>query len=289
MVVLYKRTLRHSDLSLHIHNMTARRPIRFSARLSDGKSVMAHEVQPEKKRPDFATDSLTNGVGTVRAVQKRRLLTTLEPTPSSSTKSKRSKKPEKRSEQEMEDGLFAVHNVPKSLNKRQKQASAIAPVAPPLSTPTPSPGKPITSNDPNPATPEKASPSHRRRKVEPHATNAPLQTPGGGRITTYPSQVFESGSQTPSQQTDTLTTDNALEKACAHLISVDPRLKTVIAQHHCRMFSPEGLAEEVEPFVALASGIIGQQVRPKRNLTFQPGCTLINDPWLGVRRGSRIH
>jgi len=41
---------------------------------------------------------------------------------------------------------------------------------------------------------------------------------------------------------------------------VDPKLKTVIDAHHCKMFSPEGLQEDVEPFTALVSGIMAQQV-----------------------------
>lgn len=51
-----------------------------------------------------------------------------------------------------------------------------------------------------------------------------------------------------------------MEKACAHLSAVDPRLKAVIGKHHCNLFSPEGLSEVVEPFQALSSGIIAQQV-----------------------------
>jgi DNA-3-methyladenine glycosylase II len=94
--------------------------------------------------------------------------------------------------------------------------------------------------------------------VAPHATNAPLQTPKGTRIVKYPSDLFEAA---PSQDpADPITTENLLEKARAHLCSVDARLKTVIDAHHCKLFSPEGLSEEVEPFQALASGIIAQQV-----------------------------
>lgn len=261
MIVLYKPTLRHSNFLLHMHNMT-RRSARISTRLSNGASAVEHDVGLGDVTPEFAADSLTDGVGTVSAIQKRRLSATLDPTHSSSKSSKRSKKPGKKSEQEIEDDLLAVLKVPETPNKLRKQASASVLIAPPLSTPTQSQELTV-NNNPNPATPEKATPSRRRRKVEPHATNAPLQTPGGSRITIYPSQAFESGSQTPSQQTDTLTTDNVLEKACAHLISIDPRLKTVIDQHHCRMFSPEGLAEEVEPFIALSSSIMNQQVRPE--------------------------
>jgi DNA-3-methyladenine glycosylase II len=34
----------------------------------------------------------------------------------------------------------------------------------------------------------------------------------------------------------------------------------VIDKHHCKLFSPEGLSEDVEPFQALSSGIMSQQV-----------------------------
>jgi len=34
----------------------------------------------------------------------------------------------------------------------------------------------------------------------------------------------------------------------------------LIEKHHCKIFSPEGLREVVDPFTALASSIIGQQV-----------------------------
>ena len=56
------------------------------------------------------------------------------------------------------------------------------------------------------------------------------------------------------------TSSELLTKACAHLITVDPKLKTVVDQHHCRVFSVEGLNEEIDPFRALVSGILAQQV-----------------------------
>jgi len=37
-------------------------------------------------------------------------------------------------------------------------------------------------------------------------------------------------------------------------------MKPLIEKHHCQIFSPEGLAEQVDPFESLASGIISQQV-----------------------------
>jgi DNA-3-methyladenine glycosylase II len=41
---------------------------------------------------------------------------------------------------------------------------------------------------------------------------------------------------------------------------VDSRFKDLLENHHCHVFSPEGLAEGVDPFKALVNGIISQQV-----------------------------
>jgi len=57
-----------------------------------------------------------------------------------------------------------------------------------------------------------------------------------------------------------LTTENLLETACAHIIKVDPQLKKLVDQHHCQIFSQEGLEEEVDPFESLVSAIMSQQV-----------------------------
>ncbi len=55
-------------------------------------------------------------------------------------------------------------------------------------------------------------------------------------------------------------TGHILDEACAHLIKADPRLQPLIEKHYCRIFSPEGLAEEIDPFHSLCSGIMAQQV-----------------------------
>lgn len=44
------------------------------------------------------------------------------------------------------------------------------------------------------------------------------------------------------------------------LDTVEPRIEPLITAHHCRIFSPGGLAEKIDPFESLASGIISQQV-----------------------------
>ncbi|KAJ9660439.1 3-methyladenine DNA glycosylase [Neophaeococcomyces mojaviensis] len=103
------------------------------------------------------------------------------------------------------------------------------------------------------------------RPTDPHITNATLVTPGGTQATAFP--VSQSSSQLPDISPSKValpangtTTGTLLEKACAHLVSVDPKMAKLIARHHCAIFSPAGLAEKVDPFRSLTSGICGQQV-----------------------------
>ncbi|KAK5660102.1 hypothetical protein OQA88_13571 [Cercophora sp. LCS_1] len=115
--------------------------------------------------------------------------------------------------------------------------------APALSTPT------ITTSTTKPL------PANVSRLANPNLTNAPLFSPETSHIVTAKPLLT-----TPSKSTTTTTTATLLEEACAHLIEVDPRMKPLIEAHHCHIFSPGGLAEQVDPFEALASGIISQQV-----------------------------
>ena len=97
------------------------------------------------------------------------------------------------------------------------------------------------------------------RPAEPHSTNAPLVTPQGSRYLTYTEESLY-----PTPQADlprpTTTTGNILEQACAHLIRMEPKIQPLIERHYCRVFCPEGLAEECDPFKSLCSGIMAQQV-----------------------------
>jgi len=79
-----------------------------------------------------------------------------------------------------------------------------------------------------------------------------LADPTQAAIANYEGTVDEDG--------EALTTENLLSKAEAYLIKQDRRFKALIEAQHCRIFSPEGLAEEIDPFQSLVSGICGQQV-----------------------------
>lgn len=101
------------------------------------------------------------------------------------------------------------------------------------------------------------------RLAHPNATNAPLLSPETSRLvasTPIPvgEEEEEAAAATPSHSKT--TTDNLLSAACAHLVRTEPRLQPLIDAHHCRIFSPLGLADKIDPFESLASGIISQQV-----------------------------
>ncbi|KUI61158.1 DNA-3-methyladenine glycosylase [Cytospora mali] len=115
-------------------------------------------------------------------------------------------------------------------------------------TPTSSAATTTTATTPKPKSRAVA------RLADPNLTNAPLLSPETSRVV---SRLL--GPDVPAEH-PTITTANILEDACAHLIKVNPRLNPLIEAHHCRIFSAEGLAEKIDPFESLASGIISQQV-----------------------------
>ncbi|KAH2133572.1 3-methyladenine DNA glycosylase [Aspergillus fumigatus] len=105
-----------------------------------------------------------------------------------------------------------------------------------------------------------ATPPPLDRPVEPHRTNATLLTPHGSSLVAYPPGSESLSPSKTGRPRPTATTGTLLEKAVAHLIATDARLEPLIRRHPCPLFSPEGLAEEIDPFRSLVSSIIGQQV-----------------------------
>ncbi|KAK3673729.1 3-methyladenine DNA glycosylase [Recurvomyces mirabilis] len=161
-----------------------------------------------------------------------------------------------------QDATSAMPPPPTTPAKRRKVAST--PTKPPPLTPTPSAIGLMTSNSvlrPNYSSGDidDATPPPADRPAEPHHTNATLITPGGTQAVPSYSN-FEEASPSKASNNPATTTECLLDEAIAHMISVDPALKSVTEKHHCRVFSPEGLAETIDPFRSLASGIMAQQV-----------------------------
>jgi DNA-3-methyladenine glycosylase II len=144
-----------------------------------------------------------------------------------------------------------IPDVAPSTPKRKKATKPIPPM-----TPTPSAiglmTVPYSSGDIDDSTPPPLN-----RLAVPNGTNAPLVTPETHRLIANKPVDQVSPSKKASIKS---TTGTLLGEALAHLVKVEPRLKPVIEQHHCHVFSPEGLAEEIDPFRSLVSGIISQQV-----------------------------
>jgi DNA-3-methyladenine glycosylase II len=142
-------------------------------------------------------------------------------------------------------------DVPDAAPSTPKRKKATKPV-PPM-TPTPSAvglmAVPYSSGN--------ATPPPLNRLAVPNGTNAPLVTPETHRLIANKAVDQVSPSKKGNIKS---TTGTLLEEALAHLVKVEPRLKPVIDKHHCHVFSPEGLAEEIDPFNSLVSGIISQQV-----------------------------
>lgn len=138
-----------------------------------------------------------------------------------------------------------------------KRKKASKPLLPPA-TPTPAAANlmsaPYSSGDID----DTAPPPRVNRLAVPNGTNATLVTPETHRV--IAAKTLNEVS--PSKKGSNLkTTASILDDALAHLVKVDPKLKSVIDKHHCHIFSPDGLAEEIDPFRSLISGIISQQVR----------------------------
>ncbi|KAA8571675.1 hypothetical protein EYC84_001661 [Monilinia fructicola] len=149
-------------------------------------------------------------------------------------------------------GSQSTKDASSSTPKRKKTS----PLPPPSVTPTPAAVASMSSphKDTNDAS---SPPVPVDRAAAINGTNAPLVTPETHQVVANESVNEVSPSEPPAVK---ISTSDILDKAVEHLIKVEPKLKALIERHPCRLFSAEGLAEEIEPFRALVSGIISQQV-----------------------------
>ncbi|KAL4927216.1 DNA-3-methyladenine glycosylase II [Aspergillus undulatus] len=193
------------------------------------------------------------------------------PQPNGITKS-RSRKPSTKEKQKKTQTIKNITSHPEAIT--DPNPTKIAPPLDPKPSVKPNNGvdsSTATSNNPSLNYWETAKPTPNtnrqstppapplNRPVEPHLTNATLLTPHGSSLTAYPSDISPSKTN-PNLPRPTATTGTLLEKATAHLIATDARLEPLIRAHPCALFSPEGLAEKVDPFRSLVGTIIGQQV-----------------------------
>jgi DNA-3-methyladenine glycosylase II len=219
-------------LFYRVASMSLRRSSRISTPLVNGNTKAAGSTMVSKKRP-----AVTEKVEAEAAKKPRK---------SASKKAASS------------DGLGQEIKKPSAPATPLRKSAAKSTKVPPL-TPTSSLTDviraPYRTGDVGDAAPPPLD-----RPVDPHVTNAPLVTPGGTQNVAYPNGLLESTPTKTGLPRPTATTGNLLEKACAHLVSVDPGLKPLIEKWQCPIFSATGLSEEIDPFRSLSTGIIGQQV-----------------------------
>ncbi|KAL2833359.1 DNA glycosylase [Aspergillus cavernicola] len=171
-------------------------------------------------------------------------------------------KPRKPSTQEKKKRTQTIKN-----RKSLAQSRALTDTDSSTSTSTPTLNPPANTNNSNSSTDywntttkRPQTPPSLNRPVEPHLTNATLLTPHGSSLVAYNPGAENISPSKPGLPRPTATTGTLLEKASAHLIATDARLEPIIKAHYCALFSPEGLAEKIDPFHSLVSTIIGQQV-----------------------------
>ncbi|KAG5985348.1 hypothetical protein E4U55_004572 [Claviceps digitariae] len=223
-----------------------RRSLRLSAR-AESQSLSTARISSPKKTPN-----------NTRNDRKRKASTS----PASSPLHDTTEQQQQQQQQQQQ---------PTTPTKRRTQHTTEE-TAPTLPTMTPTPKKTANTTDLPPAGGTKPRDAKVARLADPRATNAALLSPETCRVVASKKVEVESASPDNTQTArrrgggggrggdGKLTTENLLDTACAHLISVDGRMRPLVEKHHCRMFSPEGLAEKIDPFESLASGIISQQV-----------------------------
>ncbi|KAI9747289.1 MAG: hypothetical protein M4579_007491, partial [Chaenotheca gracillima] len=233
--------------------------LRRSTRVTPSKGPAEPLTRPVSVRTKPTTK---NGPAQTNGVKKT-------PAAPSKRAAKKKKKATPAQSKEKEDVEFAKPALPTTPRRQRKAPTTndddddAAP--PPPFTPTPSAINlmtiPYSTGDIDDTDPPAPAPPPKSRPAATNRTNAPLISPATSRLVAYGQSVQDDGS--PSKTglpRPTTSTATLLEEACAHIVSVDPKLRPLVEKHHCRIFSPEGLEEEIDPFRSLASGIIAQQV-----------------------------
>ncbi|KAL1383319.1 DNA glycosylase [Phyllosticta capitalensis] len=249
---------------------TTRRSVRLQARST--VSPAGETAIPAPKKADGDSDAAAGSVANIKETKSRGRKAKSkevngEPAVAETSKAagdaskapaKRGRPPKRKAESplvENDAGMAPLQPQPPVTKRRKVTTSSPvkekAPSIPPPQTPDAKKRRKVeVEGQSSPSAP---------RPAEPHASNAALKTPGGSRVT-YLRKAPADGEGADSQAHPALTTETLLEEAEAHLIKIDPGLQPLIEKNPCKMFSPEGLQEEVEPFKALISSIMAQQV-----------------------------
>ena len=231
---------------------TSASPVAKTTRAIVGNGPTGSKVKLSRKRKAISPDISDSSLPPIASSPPKKEAISREESEPSLPPIKPALKKRKIASNELSDSP-PTKNASPSTPKRKKTS----PILPPPVTPTPaaigsmsSPYKDVGDSMPPPPVPVD-------RLAVLNGTNAPLVTPETHRLLANKSMDEVSPSKPPAVK---VSTSDVLNKAIEHLIKVEPKLKPIIEKHPCKMFSAEGLAEEIEPFRALVSGIISQQV-----------------------------
>lgn len=231
---------------------TSASPVAKTTRAIVGNGPTGSKVKISRKRKAISPDISDSPLPPIASSPPKKEAISREESEPSLPPIKPALKKRKIASNELSDSP-PTKNASPSTPKRKKTS----PILPPPVTPTPaaigsmsSPYKDVGDSMPPPPVPVD-------RLAVLNGTNAPLVTPETHRLLANKSMDEVSPSKPPAVK---VSTSDVLNKAIEHLIKVEPKLKPIIEKHPCKTFSAEGLAEEIEPFRALVSGIISQQV-----------------------------
>ena len=217
---------------------------RRSARISAAsQNAISQSASTEAKSTDVKQSLRKSRVGGTKAAAATQSASNSETTTAAGTKAPKRKK-------KQEDDTADGPSTP--IRKRMSNAQDVAAAA---SFPPSTPKRTKKNNTGGGTQPDL------NRPVDPHHSTATLITPHGSHITAYPNNIDPNASPSKTGLSrPSATTGNILEHGIAHLVNVEPRLQAIIDKHPLPPFGPADLAEEVDPFHSLTSGIIGQQV-----------------------------
>ncbi|APA12388.1 hypothetical protein sscle_09g071580 [Sclerotinia sclerotiorum 1980 UF-70] len=248
-----RRSARLSALSLVTENLSETVPtssVAKGAKAIHGGSQAGSKVKMSRKRKTELPEATAPPASTKLPKPKKTKAISPEESESSLPAIIPNPKKRKAASKESCDSPSTENAKPSTPKKRSATSIRLPPV-----TPTPTV---ITSmSSPYRDIDDSLHPPPVDRLAVLNGTNAPLVTPETHRLLANKSMDEVSPSKPPAVK---ISTSDILDKALEHLIKVEPKLKPIIEKHPCRIFSAEGLAEEIEPFRALVSGIISQQV-----------------------------
>ena len=160
--------------------------------------------------------------------------------------------------------------------RRAAAAAATAAAASSATAPRTAKARPLPTRGKSQPRIAKARPLPARGKSQPHIAKPRKKAPRSSAARPAPPPASTEPAVPPSLPTLTPPFASLLQQAQAHLVAAAPAVAALIARNpDCPVFTPEWLAEEVDPFESLTSALISQQVSgaAARSIKVHPNTT----------------